>query len=118
MARQEFSNTVIEIIRAIPRGFVATYGGIAFMAGSPQAARQVARILHACSGKEQLPWHRVVNREGRISLKPMQGYEEQRMLLEDEGVTFDAKGRIDLDLYLWRGRVAGEPGDGTRDFSG
>jgi alkylated DNA nucleotide flippase Atl1 len=37
----------------------------------------------------------------------MQGYEEQRMLLEDEGVQFDAKGRIDLDLYLWRGRVTG-----------
>jgi methylated-DNA-protein-cysteine methyltransferase-like protein len=105
MARQEFSNTVIELIRAIPEGFVSTYGGIALMAGSPQAARQVARILHSCSSKEQLPWHRVVNREGRISLKPMQGYEEQRMLLEDEGVVFDAKGRIDLDVYLWRGKT-------------
>jgi methylated-DNA-protein-cysteine methyltransferase-like protein len=105
MTRQEFSNTVIELIRAIPEGFVSTYGGIAFMAGSPQAARQVARILHSCSGKEQLPWHRVVNREGRISLKPMQGYEEQRMLLEDEGVEFDAKGRIDLNVYLWGGKL-------------
>ena len=101
MARQAFSNKVIELIRDIPKGFVATYGGIAFMAGNPQASRQVARILHACSGKEHLPWHRVVNWQGCISLKPMQGYEEQRMLLEDDGVDFDDRGRIDLDIYLW-----------------
>ena len=101
MSRQVFTIQVIELIRSIPKGYVSTYGDIAWMAGSPQAARQVARILHTCSRTEKLPWHRVVNREGRISLKPFQGYEEQKMLLEDEGIEFDVTGKIDLDQYQW-----------------
>ncbi len=70
------------------------------MAGNGKAARQVSRILHSCSKKEGLPWHRVVNREGRISLKPYQGYELQKQLLEQEGVTFDKADRIDLKRFL------------------
>jgi methylated-DNA-protein-cysteine methyltransferase-like protein len=102
MTHQAFTKLVIEIIRAIPEGKVATYGGIAAATGSPRAARQVARILHTCSRKEKLPWHRVVNREGRIALKPLQGYEEQKLLLELEGVEFDPSGRIDLERFLWQ----------------
>lgn len=105
MARQEFTTRVIALIRSIPEGCVSTYGTIALMAGRPQGARQVARILHSCSRAENLPWHRVVNREGRISLKPLQGYEEQRMLLEGEGVDFSSDGRIDLDTHLWAGEA-------------
>lgn len=100
MTKHIFTARVIEVIRSIPKGKVATYGGVAAMAGNHRAARQVARILHSCSKKEELPWHRVINREGRISLKPGQGYEKQRQLLEQEGVTFDLTGRIDLDLFL------------------
>lgn len=101
MARHAFTDRVIQTVRDIPAGKVATYGQIARLAGSPRAARQVARILHACSAKEGLPWHRVVNREGRIALKPFQGFEEQRRLLEREGIPFDSSGAIDLRRFLW-----------------
>lgn len=102
MAVSPFTQRVIDCIAAIPRGRVATYGGIAAMAGSPRAARQVVRVLHTSSRKEGLPWHRVINREGRISLPDMQGGDRQRTLLEAEGVTFDPSDRIDLNRYLWR----------------
>lgn len=101
MSRQVFTERVIEVIRSIPEGCVATYGGVAELAGNHRAARQVSRILHTCSRSEGLPWYRVVNREGKISLKPGHGYEEQRMLLENEGVIF-YRGRIDLEEFLWR----------------
>ena len=102
MSRLVFTKRVLEVIKSIPEGMVATYGGVAELAGNPRAARQVARILHSCSEKEGLPWHRVVNRDGKISLKPLQGYEEQQMLLEDEGIIFDQKKRIDFDRFLWK----------------
>jgi methylated-DNA-protein-cysteine methyltransferase-like protein len=99
-----FTARVVGLIRAIPHGRVLTYGAVAVMAGNPRAARQVARVLHACSRKEELPWHRVVNREGRISLKPFQGYEEQRELLEKEGVEF-TEDTLDLERFLWRPEI-------------
>lgn len=101
MPKSELTQRIIDIIRAIPEGSVATYGQVARLAGNPRAARQVSRILHTFSRKEGLPWHRVINREGRISLKPMQGYEEQRERLESEGVVFDSTARVDLDRFLW-----------------
>lgn len=101
MSRSDFTMEVMALIRAIPEGRVCTYGRIAALAGNPRAARQVARILHTFSELEALPWHRVVNREGGISLRPLDGYEEQRLFLEEEGVTFDPAGGIDLDRYLW-----------------
>jgi methylated-DNA-protein-cysteine methyltransferase-like protein len=88
------------MIGDIPPGRVATYGQIAALAGNHRAARLVAWVLHASSDRA-LPWHRVVNGSGRISLKPGNGYEEQRSRLEAEGVTFDSSGRIDLDRFLW-----------------
>ena len=102
MTQQPFTIKVIEVILAIPQGRVATYGGVARIAGNARAARQVSRILHTCSRKEGLPWHRVINREGRISLRRMHGYEEQRALLEQEGIVFDASDRIDLTQFLWQ----------------
>ena len=101
MSRSLFTTRVIELIRAIPSGNVCTYGKIAMYAGNPRGARQVVRILHSCGEKERLPWHRVVNREGRISLRPKEGYEVQRQLLEQEGVEFEQSGNIDLKHYLW-----------------
>jgi methylated-DNA-protein-cysteine methyltransferase related protein len=96
-----FSTTVKELIKKIPMGKVCTYGIIAASAGNPRAARQVARILHSCSGKDGLPWHRVVNRNAKISLKPNQGYEIQKQLLEAESVVFDPDGTIDFNTFLW-----------------
>ena len=83
-----FHQRVVAIIKKIPKGKVATYGQIAALAGNPRAARQVVRILHSSSQKEQLPWHRVVNRQGRISLRPGSGYETQKELLKEEGIAF------------------------------
>jgi len=98
----EFHRLTIAVIKKIPRGKVATYGQIAAMAGSPRGARQVVRTLHSSSDKEDLPWYRVINGKGMISLPPGRGYELQQRLLEDEGVVFDRKGRVDLKRFLWQ----------------
>ncbi len=91
-----------EVIKLIPDGRVATYGQIAFYAGSSRAARQVAWVLHSSSERDNLPWHRVINRKGKISLKPGLGYELQRSLLEAEGIAFDEADQVDLNLYGFR----------------
>lgn len=96
-----FSHRVKELIKRIPRGKVATYGQIAAYAGNPRAARQVVWILHSSSGKEKLPWHRVINSMGRISLKPNYGYEIQRELLRQEGVKFAENDAVDFKGFLW-----------------
>ena len=97
----EFTEAVIAAIKKIPKGKVATYGQIATLAGSPRAARQVVRILHSSSKKHNLPWHRVINSQGKISLKPSSGYEIQLALLEKEKVKFSLEGVVDLNKYLW-----------------
>ncbi|HUT98824.1 MAG TPA: MGMT family protein [bacterium] len=101
MAKTDFTRRALALIRAVPRGRVATYGQIADLAGNPRAARQVVRLLHSSSETESLPWHRVVNGRGTISLPPGRGYEEQRAMLAAEGVIFDDRGRIDLKRFLW-----------------
>jgi len=103
MSSTPFTLRVINLIHSIPSGKVTTYGSIAAMAGNRRAARQVARILHSSSRKEHLPWHRVINREGRISLARQQGYEDQKELLENEGIIFDVSDKIDLNIFLWQG---------------
>ena len=99
-----FTQAVIEVLKNIPEGRVLTYGRAAALAGNTRAARQVSRLLHSLSRKYELPWHRVINAQGRISLKPGQGLEEQQALLEAEGVVISPSGRIDLNIYLWEGR--------------
>jgi methylated-DNA-protein-cysteine methyltransferase related protein len=99
--KNPFTLRVVEAIRAIPRGNVATYGQIAILAGSLTGARQVSWVLNSCSRSENLPWHRVVNSRGTISLEG-EGKIEQRALLEAEGVLFDDEGRIDLVKFLWQ----------------
>ncbi len=94
-----FTQRVVEIIQSIPNGKVCTYGGIAKAAGSPRGARQVVRILHTQTGKHDLPWFRVVNSKGMISLQPGDGYEEQKMMLLQEGVEFDEDDRIDMSRF-------------------
>lgn len=99
-----FHQNVIRTIKRIPRGKVATYGQIAMLAGDPRGARQVARALHSSSDKENLPWHRVINSQGRISLPIGSGLEIQRALLEAEGVVFKRDDSIDLERFLWSPR--------------
>jgi methylated-DNA-protein-cysteine methyltransferase-like protein len=108
MRDPKFSDRVKRLIADIPRGKVATYGQIAACAGNHRASRQVAWLLHSSSRKESLPWHRVINSRGAISLPIGGGFEEQKMLLEAEGIVLDQKGRVNLSRYLWNpGSVAG-----------
>ena len=102
---ESFHQRAIQVIKKIPRGRVATYGQIATLAGSPRAARQVVRVLNTASDKEKLPWHRVINREGRVALKPGRGFELQTALLEDEDVVCDDNGLVDFDRFLWKPRL-------------
>ena len=96
-----FYQRVINIIKSIPAGKVATYGQIAEYSGNSHASRQVAYILHSSSRKQNLPWHRVVNSKGSISLKPGYGYELQKEMLKGEGIIFNKNDHIDLKLFLW-----------------
>lgn len=91
--------SIFAVVRHIPVGRVATYGQIARLVGRPRAARQIGYALHRCP--PGLPWHRVVNAQGRISLPAdsTSGLTQRRRLAE-EGVTFIG-GRIDLARYIW-----------------
>lgn len=101
MNEQIFTQRVIELIKRIPCGKVATYGQIATMAGDPYGARQVVRVLHTCTAKAGLPWHRVINSKGTISLTG-EGYRIQRQMLEQEGVEFDSADKVDFNRFLWK----------------
>jgi methylated-DNA-protein-cysteine methyltransferase-like protein len=100
-----FHQRVKQVIKRIPKGKVATYGQIAMLAGDPRGARQVSWVLNSSSEKDKLPWHRVINRQGRISLPENMGYELQRALLSDEGIEFGLRDTIDLERFQWRPRV-------------
>jgi len=89
------------IIRAIPRGKVATYGGVAKMAGYPGAARMVARILRRSYG---LPWQRVLGAGGAIKLAGDSAI-EQRLRLEAEGVRFRGR-KVDMKAHEYRGQLS------------
>ncbi|WP_440109671.1 MGMT family protein [Paenibacillus sp. QZ-Y1] len=94
-----FTKQVVAIITAIPEGKVMTYGQIAAHAGSPRAARQVVRILHSMSRKERLPWHRVVNAKGQISIPDEHSRLMQETELISEGIEFQMDGSINLRIY-------------------
>lgn len=96
-----FTKRVITIIQSIPEGAVMTYGGIARAAGSPRAARQVVRILHSMSRKYKLPWHRVINSKGMISLTEDESGSLQQLYLLGEGIVFDERGVVDLERYQY-----------------
>ena len=92
------------MVRRIPRGRVATYGQIAELAQA-SGPRQVGYALHALPQAHDVPWHRVVNARGTISLRSGLGGEaHQHALLKAEAVEFDANGRIDLDRFRWKKR--------------
>ena len=97
----DFTQDVINIIKNIPEGKVFTYGRIAKLAGNPNGARQVSWLLHSSSKKYNLPWHRVINSQGRIALKAQDGQEYQKILLEKEGVEIGSTNKIDLKKYIW-----------------
>ena len=98
---------IYDVVRQIPPGRVATYGQVAELAGLPGHARQVGYALHALKD-EEVPWHRVVNAQGRVSGRSDPGCDGwQRELLEGEGVLFDDGGRVRLDVFGWELGVEG-----------
>ena len=93
-------------IRSIPEGRVATYGQIAALAGLPGHARQVGYALSALPEGSDVPWHRVVNAQGRVSRRAAPGWDElQKILLLEEGIVFDSAGRIDLKRFRWEPEI-------------
>ncbi len=98
---EEFTKIVIEIISSIPKGKVTSYGRISKMAGKSNGARQVSRILHTMTRKYNLPWHRVININGFISIPEHDGYYEQKARLLSEGVEFDENDQVDFERFLW-----------------
>jgi methylated-DNA-protein-cysteine methyltransferase-like protein len=103
---EPFTEEVIKIIKAIPYGRVMTYGQIAFTAGHPFGARQVSRILHSMSQKESLPWHRVINAKGKISLGGEMGLIQKSKLI-DENIIFK-NDTINLRRYGYQYLEEGE----------
>ncbi len=95
----DLAKEIIRIISDIPEGKVLTYGEVARRAGSPRSARLVSNLLHSSSDKYDLPWHRVINSQGKISLKGIAG-QEQRARLEAEGIVFQ-NDKLDLHIYLY-----------------
>ena len=93
----KFTEEVLEIIKNIPSGSVMTYGQIAAYAGNPRGARQVSRILHSMTANHKLPWHRVINSKGGISLTGEPGFVQGQMLAS-EGISVVNK-KIDLIKY-------------------
>ncbi len=109
-AADSFFEQVYAVVRRIPPGKVSSYGRIAEMLGRPRAARAVGYALNALNGKKgdtrynDIPWQRVVNSAGRISIVNREhGANMQAELLRGEGVTVAEDLRIDLTIYLWPG---------------
>jgi len=104
--RSESHSRILAVVRRIPAGRVATYGQIARLAGLPNHARLVGYALAALPAATVVPWHRVINARGEISLRRGDAGAtlEQRLRLEREGVRFDAAGRVSLERNGWRAR--------------
>ena len=95
---------VCGVVRRIPKGWVATYGQVAAMAGMPRRARLVGHILQHLGPTTTVPWHRVVNAKGEVSYTLSRNGSDahQQRLLEKEGIAFDDRNRFDLERYRWR----------------
>ncbi len=95
----DFAEQIYEYVAQIPSGRVMTYGQLAALAGSPRAARMVGGVAHF--GPEELPWHRVVNKQGGLASGFHGGRSEQARRLRSEGVAVDEDYRVDIDALLW-----------------
>jgi len=95
---------IYAVVRKVPRGRVTTYGAIARMAGLPRQARLVGYALHALTSASTLPWHRVINAQGKLSLvrDGKSSGITQRLLLEREGVRVAGGSRVSLKQYGWK----------------
>lgn len=100
-----WKKSVWQVVQGIPRGHVLTYGEVARLAGKSRWARRVSQAMRRKPNGVSLPWHRVVNAQGKISFpEDSQGYQEQKDRLEQEGVVF-LDGKIDLDKFGYQGAL-------------
>ena len=103
MPRLGIYDTIFGVISRIPKGQVATYGQIAKIAGIPGHARQVGYALHRLPDGSNVPWHRVINAKGQVSLSPHDVSSSiQKSLLKKEGIRLSEKDRISLKKYGWQ----------------
>ncbi|MCP9926379.1 MGMT family protein [Cyanobium sp. CH-040] len=102
-AQASFDQRVYAAVALVPRGRLATYGQIAELIGAYGCARQVGWALRRLALPSPVPWHRVVNAQGRISFTPSREGSDwiQRQLLLEEGIAVDEAGRLPLRRYLW-----------------
>ena len=98
-----FFERVYHLVRRVPPGQVTSYGAIARMLEHPHAARTVGWALHSLPAASDVPWWRVINSRGCVSIRRGQGAVRQRALLEAEGVIFDGQGCVDMDRFGWAG---------------
>jgi len=97
--------SVWKVVSDIPSGHVLTYGEVARLSGMPKAARRVSQAMRRAPETLSLPWHRVVNAQGKISFpEDSSAWWRQKERLEDEGVVF-LNGQVDLQVYGYRGAV-------------
>ena len=97
--------SVWKVVSEIPSGHVLTYGEVARLSGMPRAARRVSQALRRAPRGLNVPWHRVINSQGKISFpEDSSGWTRQKDMLEEEGVVF-LKGKINLDQFGYRGAV-------------
>jgi methylated-DNA-protein-cysteine methyltransferase-like protein len=102
---REWARKVWQVVLEIPPGHVLTYGEVARLSGAARYARRVSQAMRWAPRDLALPWHRVINAQGKISFPPdSDGWRRQKERLESEGVVF-IKGRINLDVYGYRGAV-------------
>ncbi len=102
---KNWARQVWKVVAEIPAGHVLTYGEVARLSGMPRAARRVSQALRWAPKRLSLPWYRVINAQGRISIpEDSVWYQRQKSLLQDEGVVF-LNGKVDLDHYGYRGAV-------------
>ena len=109
-----YRERVYEIVRRIPAGRVMTYGQIAEILGEGYTPRTVGFVMHAAD--EQDPWHRVINAQGACSTgRVLLPHNKQQLMLEAEGVEFDARGRCDLGRYRWTPEEYAADDDGPEE---
>ena len=100
----DFAAEVYRMVKRCPRGRIVSYGGVAALIGQPRAARAVGKALNSLPDGSNVPWWRVVNSRGEVSIRGVQhGEILQRKLLEREGVKFQRNGRISWEQYGWDG---------------
>ena len=114
----DFSNRVFAVVKRIPRGRVATYGQVGKLIGAPRSARYVGYALRANpepgTDPDSIPCHRVVFKDGSMATGfAFGGPDEQRKMLEAEGIGFDEEGRVDMAAFQWDGSSCeGDRADG------